>query len=497
MSVFDEVHARSQPGYEASVATLLGRLRARLGDAAFHGVEADDFLDHCLTALEDAAMDPDIVVQSLSDLVSLNWWCGLELSDQAAGVMGRLARATQYRAAQVVTNRMDRASPAALRAHAVFAGTFVSRGHSPTAGAFDYARALAADPDNERIEVYHQGGMTPDLEAFARERLGELSGKVRFVSTKDDPNFLVKALSQGPRTFHIWCEPALAPHISLVALFGPTLMFTCGDVAPIQFADVYWYCQDADYMAGLWRRRGAPESFIANYRQSESVSFLRLEAKTSRTRADLGFGLDEVVIVSVGNRIAIDLDQTFVDGMGALLLANPSLRWVIVGGLPEFWINAFQTVLGDQFSHIPFDDDLSGLFKLTDIFANPFRAGGGNSALYAMDAGTVVMTRDDMGDIRAFTPPQHRAPDAASYFDTLAQLAADSALRAAWLAEQQSLLARRADLDHFAGELKAMNAIAYERFCARLPVRLEGIYAQEAERPGKLRRDRGRRVRLR
>ncbi|WP_293900321.1 hypothetical protein [Phenylobacterium sp.] len=495
MSVLEEVLADAQPGYEDSVATILARFDAHL-DGVYDGAEADEFVARTIVGLERPDLDAGVRLQLISDLSALAWWCGIDLGPQGAGALSALARRTYYEAAQAVRVRIDRADPAAKTAHAVFVGPLVNRLHSPTRGAFDYVRALARDPANRRVDVYYSGELTDDLRIYGGERLGADAGKARFISMTANPDFLADVVGDGFCTFHVWCEQAYAIHISLMSLLGPTVMFTCGDAAPAQFADVYWYCHEADYIRALWAGQGAPESFGKRYRQTESAAFNRVAPLRTRTRAELGWGAGEVVIVTAGNRLGIDMDQVFVDGLAGFVMRHERVRWVVVGRLQDFFIGAFEQVLGERFTHVAFDPDLASLLALTDIFANPFRAGGGNTAVMAIDAGAVVLTRGDLGDVGAFVPPAHRAGDADAYFAMLEALVADPALRAAQAAEQRAVLARRLDQDLFAEELKALSALAYERFAKRTPVSLEQVFAQAPTRRQTLKGS-GRRARLR
>jgi hypothetical protein len=478
VSVLHDLLADAQTGYTESVRTILLRFLDTFGEPAFEQVERADFAMHLTRLIRSAQLAADLRLQLISDLSSLGWWCNLDLGDAACAELAAVARRTYFQQAKAIGHQLQHADPAALTAHAVFVGPLVGLLHSPTRGAFDYVRALCSDPDNQRIDVFYSGTLSPELAAYAAERLGPTAGRVSFFSISGDPDFLTKVVGRGACTFHFWCEQAFAIHISLLALLGPTVMFTCGDAAPVQFADVYWYCQDEAYIDRLWRRKGAPAHFTRNYRRLESAPFNRSAPLRTRTRAELGLADEETVIVTCGNRLGVDMDQVFVDGLGALLLSDPNLRWVVVGGLQEFWISAFGQVLGRQFIHIPFDADLAGLFAVCDLFANPFRAGGGNTAITAIDAGAAVVTRGDMGDVGAFVPASHLAADAGSYFANLRALVDDPALRAAWLAEQQALLARRLDQDLFARELKGLTRLAYERLAARTPTALETIFAQ-------------------
>ncbi len=496
MNALIDLRHDAQPGYETSVELIARRFEQVLGAATFDGVDRDGFVARAVERLGDPDVGGDGRLQLISDLGRIAWWCGLTLTEAELATLSSLARRTHYEAARQIQFRMERPDPSAKTAHIVFAGAFTSLFHSPTRGAFDYLAALAADPDARFIEVYHAGVLTSELEAFAVGRLGANRPRVRFVSTDGRPDFLSDVIARGACTYHFWCEEPCAIQVSLMSLFGPTVMFTCGDAAPVLRADVYWYCHEPEYIARLWARQSAPARFAGAYRQVQACPFPQDPPARRRTRAELGLRDDEVVLVTVGNRLGVDMDQAFVDGTAGLVAANPHVRWALVGGLQDFWIDAFGQVLGEQFLHIPYEQDLPGLFGLTDIFVNPFRAGGGTSAITAISQGTQVLTRADVGDVGAFVPATHRAPNAGAYFQMLQELVSSPALRAARLAEQQALMAVRLDQDLFARELKNLTALAYDRFARRLPVSLEDLYAQPRSKLQALRGS-GRSARLR
>ena len=494
MSVLAEVLNSTQPGYEAAVALSLQRMRNAFGEISFAECQLADFPDRATALLVATPLAPEVRLDLIADLSSLAWWCDFDLSDVAIGKLAAAARLTFYQQAIGLPPFRVTPDPLAMTSHAVFVGQLLHELHSPTRGAFDYVCALASDPTNRHVEVFHTGPLKPELRAYANQRLGDGASKTTF--TEFDPSNLTTAIEGGARTYHFWCEATYSAHISLLALFGPSLMFTCGDAAPVQFADVYWYCQEPAYIENLWARKGAPESFSRNYHALQSAPFNKPEPLSRRTRADLGFGEDETIIVSVGNRLGVDMTESFVDGMGAILIADRNLRWVIVGALQDFWIDAFRQVLGDQFTHIPFDKDLPSLLAVCDIFANPFRAGGGNTAILAIDAGAAVMTRGDVGDVGAFVAPKHLAMSADEYFAQLTVLTKTPAMRGVWLKEQQALLATRLDQSLFATELKALVGLAFDRFRQRTPTALELIFDQPMRKPQALKAS-GRRVRLR
>lgn len=472
MSVFHELLGEAQPNYINDVRKGLIYLLEMLGEAPYADVDKASFADRTLDLL--TAGQP--ALGAMIKLCELNWWCGLPIADATYGRMGVLARATACEMLGGVRLPDETPDPAALRAHTVFAGVFRNELHSPTRGAIAYARTLAGLPDTDAVDVLHGGPMTPALQAHADAALGPLAAKVRFREViDDDDTLLIEAIQARPRIYHLWCEHALVLYPSLLSLFGATVNFVCGDTAPAQFSDVYWFCHEPERIEEQWTARGTPRAFIDNYRQMRSLFYTPFAPRRARTREELGFGPDDIVLATVGNRLGVDLDESYVEGMAATVLQDPRLTWLFVGPLQDYWISALGSVLGDQFRHVSFDDDLTSLLAHVDVFVNPFRAGGGNTAVMAMQAGSVVLTRGDVGDVPVLVPPAHWAPDAEAYFERLRELIDDPALRDAWRAEQGAFLGRMLDKAHVEQELGDLCRLAFDRFRARSPARLGTI----------------------
>lgn len=495
MTVFHQLAADTQRGYEGSVAAILNRVVEFLGEDIGE-VSKADFPAALLARTLAAPHSGAIKLALLHGLTQLCWWCDLKLSDADEAMLAAAGRTAMFSELGQLPRVCAPWSPDARFSHAIVSGDLVTPLHSPTRGLFDYALALARDPKNRRVDVYVREPLSPELSAYAQERLGEHFGRVRFLPKDPGQEYLVNAIGLGPTTFHIWCEQAFDMSITMLSLFGPTVMFTCGDAAPIQFADVYWYCHTPQYIQGLWRRRGAPERFISNYRQAQSAPFDSVPELLGQQRHEFGLAEDDKVIVTVGNRLGIDMDQSFVDGMALRILGDSRVRWVMVGPLQEFWLGAFQQVLGRQFVHIDKTKELPTLFALCDVFANPFRAGGGTTAIMSVDSGAPVLTRGDLGDVPAFVPQAHHAPSAQAYFERLDELLANPALRAAWLAEQQALLAVRLDQDLFVRELGELCDLAQIRYGRRGREPLDALLDQPLPKLKQLKAA-GRRARLR
>ena len=257
MSLMDELRAGAQPGYEQPVADAVEFLHEHLGGAIYEGVDTEAFADRVLDAVLACAAGPEHKLLCLRSLAALAWWCDLKLPDAFQGRLAAGGRAICRKVADTVQVRMPRAHPDALKAHAVFVGDLPGLYHSPTLGAIEYVRALLSDREVERVVVFHSGVLSAAVGDLARSRWNAAAGRLQLVSTSDG-DYLNQAIQEGPFTYHFWCEPQLALHVGLLSLFGPSVMFTCADAAPAQFADVYWYCHEEAYVAGLWGRQGAP-----------------------------------------------------------------------------------------------------------------------------------------------------------------------------------------------------------------------------------------------
>jgi len=469
MTITDFLLAEAQPNYTAQVASIATRWETMLPNDFVVGLDNDNFISRLADQIESGPFSDDEVVQLISDLWSLTWWRGPKIDDDCS-------RRIIGRAVSIFRNVFDRpnlpqptvARSKARKEHSVFVGTLQDPLHSPSRGAIDYAAVLAMDPAVERIDIYYSGSISPRLKAYIDERLGASMRRrgIRFFCVDVVEDLLSEVVGRGACTFHFWCEPALSPWIGLMSLFGPTVMFVCGDEAPVQYADVYWYFHQPDYVADRWARRGAPQSFIKNYLSSESGPTFIEGRPTPRKRQAYGWNGNNFIMATVGNRLGIDLDEAFVSGMEAVLKAHPECVWLVVGALPEHLIYAFEQGFGFQFRHIPFEPELSELMTVVDVFANPFRPGGGNSANNALSAGSVLLTLDE-GDVASLVPPEHRATDQIDYFERLLMLVKEPTQMATWRDLQQNQHSGLIDQKAFLGSLSAMTGLAFERFVAR------------------------------
>ncbi|MCA6295960.1 MAG: hypothetical protein IM624_02545 [Phenylobacterium sp.] len=419
--------------------------------------------------LEAPGVEDSAVLMVASDLTALARWRGRPAPAVVMGRLNALTRPILTRISDSLSMTPRPLSAAHLRrAHVLFVGALQDPTHAPSQPAVAYAAALARDPKVERIEIVHSGDLTSDMRDYIHDELGGFpaSRGIALISTADNPDFLADVFARGPCTFHFWYEPALSPVISVVSRLGPTLMFVDGDDAPVQYADVYWSRRSEAEVRDLWGGQGAPAAFAANHVQVLQCPARALPAPEPLPRAALGLAEEALVIATVGDRLEAEMDESYITGIELVIRDRPSCVWMVAGALPDYLSDAFQQVLGPRFLHIPEPSDLARLMTTVDIYANPFRSGGGRGADLAATAGASVLTLD-RGEVAGIAPPDFLALDAEDYLRRLDALIAVPELLAALKARQAEHLAQVGDQKALLSSLQKMVRTAAQRYAER------------------------------
>jgi len=477
MHIFEYLATTCQPNYKDSVLDIIIEFSKNLDLNAFNGIELEFLPNLIITQIELSNIDPMVKVHLLSGLMNLDWWSDINLTDINKSDISKLARAELYKLASQFKYLPTKSNHLKKERHAVFVGQIVHLLHSPTRGALDYIRALSKYEKITKIDVFYTGNITTEIKIYADEIIGD-NTQINYINITTDNDWLESAILNGPYTYHFFCEPHLSVQIGILALFGPSIMFTTGNTAPIQYSDVYWFSQELQYIESLWHRTGAPNQFIKNYISLRSAPIFVPQPHKKRSRLELGFEESDIILTSVGNRLGTEITEEFIDGLCPIILNNKKIRWLAIGPLQDYWVETFSSVLGEQFIHVPYDSDLPSLMENVDIFVNSFRAGGGMSAAIAIDAGAVVLGRGDFGDAMSITPHSHRQNSISEYFDKLQDLIHNSNLRQIWSKEQKEYLEFYADPKNFQNYLVNLIDIAHERYKDRQPTDINWLYDQ-------------------
>ncbi|RZJ95504.1 MAG: hypothetical protein EON88_10970, partial [Brevundimonas sp.] len=323
MSLLDLLLSHAQPGYERGLAVIAQRWVQMMGAAAFEGAELDGAVETALCFAEHGAKGQQTAILA-GDLSSLVWWCGAQMDAARQARLGRAVRATAGATFDAL-RFPDTPMPVPPRRRTLWTAALQSPHHSPSRGAADLAAAILADPEVERLDLYHSGPVAEPMKAYLVERLGDAAGRVTLIPT-DSENHWSSVIDRGPAIHHVWCDYAARLHLALAARMGPVTMYACGDQPPMQYADAYWFYHRPEYIARRWADEGAPAGFAHRYVETAAGPHNpALQAPPQGRRETYGLPADKVVVATVGNRLAVDFDQAFVDGMGAQLTANPDL----------------------------------------------------------------------------------------------------------------------------------------------------------------------------
>ena len=448
------------------IAEIWSRL---LSPDQLSGLEAANVPERIVRLIETGDLDESAQITLASTLRELSLRRPSALTPALWTRMNDVCRPILTRLADSLTMAPRTLSLSRIRkAHVLFVGSLQGPDDGPSTTAVDYAATLALDPRVERIEIVHSGEIHPDMGAYIQEVLGPRRGgpEVLMVSTLENDNFMADILGRGPCTFHMCAEPPLSPVISLASRLGPTLMFVDTDDAPVQYVDVYWSRRSQEGVQDLWSGQGAPAAFAANHVQVPQILGRALSAPEPLPRATLGLAEDALVIATVGDRLDAEMDEAYITGIELAIRDRPNCIWMVAGALPDYLSDACQQVLGPRFLHIPEPSDLARLMTAVDIYANPFRTGGGRSARLAAAAGASLLTLD-RGEVAAIAPPDFLAADAEDYFHRLDALIALPELLAALKARQAEHLGETGDQKALLSSLQKMVRIAARRYAER------------------------------
>ena len=110
------------------------------------------------------------------------------------------------------------------------------------------------------------------------------------------------------------------------------------------------------------------------------------------SRAGLGLPSDKFIIVIVGNRLDIEIDEKFIALMKSVLTENPDCVFSIIGEVIELKKYFGGMEYQNKIFYLGYCPDLLGTYGVMDLYLNPERAGGGWSSAMALMAGVPVVT---------------------------------------------------------------------------------------------------------
>jgi hypothetical protein len=203
----------------------------------------------------------------------------------------------------------------------------------------------------------------------------------------------------------------------------PVVGMSVNSVPPIAPVDVWLTADAANEHQSAWGQVFAPPQPVHHpWRVRRSLK------QWPVTRAALGLIETAVVWVTAGFRLEHEIKPEWADRMLQLMSRYPEVVWLVIGGTGMLPPTLQQAVPG-RVRTLPTRGDLSGILRISDIYVNPPRMGGGLSVAEAMAEGLAVATLagSDGGDKAG----ELALPDMDAYMERLAALTESPGLRTA------------------------------------------------------------------
>lgn len=148
------------------------------------------------------------------------------------------------------------------------------------------------------------------------------------------------------------------------------------------------------------------------------------KSRNAIRREEYELKTDDFVIVTVGNRLETEIDETFAERMKNILQEHNHIKWLIVGiGRHEIISSTFQNII-NQVIFISYAQNLMDVYAICDVYANPFRQGGGISVAMAMFAGLPISNLLGQNDANMYVP-NGKAKSMENYFEYIQRLSID------------------------------------------------------------------------
>lgn len=213
----------------------------------------------------------------------------------------------------------------------------------------------------------------------------------------------------------------------------PVVGLSVNNVPPIAPADVWLTADTAPERQEVWGELFAPAMPVHHPWRVK-----RSRQQWPVTRAELGLSEAAVVWITAGFRLEHEIKPDWAERMLQLMSRQPRVVWLVIGGVGKL-PQALQQAAPDRVRALATRGDLSGILRISDIYVNPPRMGGGLSVAEAMAEGLAVATLagSDGGDKAG----ELALPDMDAYMERLAALTASPGLRA----ETGQALRRRFD----------------------------------------------------
>jgi hypothetical protein len=290
----------------------------------------------------------------------------------------------------------------------------------------------------------------------------QLRGRVRFeVDHGGFADRMVKVVGFEPGRLTLAKLEAIARALSEIApdavishgenlfvqdmVFGriPSIFATTGQVLPFARSDAYW----APGSLVEDRHRRSAERF-GHGRILEEAMFTTPDNVDCAPADRAAFGLrpEQTVYLAIGWRLAGEIDAGFARACVRILDARPNAV-LLTAGPDALDVGALfgpDEAAKGRIVNLGPRSDLAAVVRMSDVYLNPRREGGGTSSQTALFCGLPVVTLKH-GHVSDVVDEASRRADWDDYVDYAVRLSTDAAFRDREAARQLESLRRRSD----------------------------------------------------
>ncbi|WP_042471115.1 glycosyltransferase [Bacillus ndiopicus] len=308
---------------------------------------------------------------------------------------------------------------------AIIAGQLLNTMHSPTKWVLDYANNLKKFNPQLNIKIF--------VEDWANYSPNELVWNISFSSVFSSSvadvhkEYLDSSIEVYYSDATLAREERIQKDILEICEFKPSLIYKLGSKYNIaidllypyfpivsqtiygaednQFTDIFtggFTLENIDY---LYKEQNM---FNVSY-MPHHVGIENIESKVVRTRESFDWTEEDFLLVSVGNRLDVEMTEEFIDTMINILSKDDSVKWLIVGASSIKYINDQYSYLVQEqrIKYLSYERYLFDLYKMCDVYVNPLRRTGGHSVAIAMKAELPVVAADKTSDVAGFIGPEN------------------------------------------------------------------------------------------
>ncbi|WP_347451170.1 glycosyltransferase [Acetoanaerobium noterae] len=148
-------------------------------------------------------------------------------------------------------------------------------------------------------------------------------------------------------------------------------------------------------------------------------------------RSDYNINNNDFVMITVGNRLDVELTNEFIDFICSFLNNKVKARWLIVGPKKNSYLELKYKNLLDEgrIIKISYENHLESLYNICDIYIDSKRQGGGMSIASAMNEGLPIIVFSDSTHGRIWIGEENCVESVEAYNDLLDSMYEDIAFR--------------------------------------------------------------------